>query len=233
MAQIQAAAAASTPTSTSTSSSPKLTKNKQLSLLFQLFWTFFRISPMTFGGGYAMIPLIEREVVTKRGWIQEEEMGDILSISGSAPGGVGVNASAYIGFRMAGIAGAVAAIVGITLPTFLIVFVLSFLYGQFSDNAKFAAALQGIQGAVIALILVAAYRMGKSSLFDKATVSIALIALTVLLFTKVHPLFAILAGIVAGMAVVKVKMLLGWKVQTEKQAKGKPVEETYYPEYYI
>src|SRR5690606_3195030 len=113
---------------------------QQLRMLLPLFWTFFRIGPATFGGGYAMISLIEHETVTKRNWIDEQEFSNLISIAGSAPGGVGVNAAAFIGYRLAGIGGAVVSIIGITLPTFLIVLGLSFLYISMDGNPKVAAA---------------------------------------------------------------------------------------------
>lgn len=131
----------------------------RISLLFQLFWVFVRIGPVTFGGGYAMIPMIEREISAKRKWLGEEEMDEILSLAGAAPGGVGVNAAAFIGYRLAGVTGAIAAIAGITIPTFIIVCLLSAVYSQLTDQPKVIAAMKGINGAVIALILVAAYRM--------------------------------------------------------------------------
>ncbi len=74
--------------------------------LWNIFWAFFKIGPTTFGGGYAMIPVLEREVVQKRQWVNGNEMSDVLSIAGSAPGGIGVNASAFIGYRLAGVPGA-------------------------------------------------------------------------------------------------------------------------------
>jgi len=206
----------------------------QLQMLLQLFWVFLRIGPATFGGGYAMIPLIEREVMTKRQWVKEEDMSDLLAVAGSAPGGVGVNAAALIGYRKAGIGGAVAAIAGMTMPAFLLVLLVSLLYKQYAEYQKVAAAMQGVKGAVIALIGIAAYRMVKSSVFDVATIAIAVVALSVLLITNIHPLFAIAAGLAAGMILIKVKLLLGWKVQTEKVLPTQQVaSESIYPEYYI
>lgn len=136
--------------------------------LWDIFWTFFKIGPATFGGGYAMIPVIEREVVGKKQWISENELSEVLSIAGSAPGGIGVNASAFIGYRRAGIRGASAAVIGITFPTF---FILS-LFMQIELNTKIAAALQGIHYAIVGLIVIAAIKMGKSALFDKTTFAV-------------------------------------------------------------
>ncbi|TYP79059.1 chromate transporter [Paenibacillus methanolicus] len=201
--------------------------------LFDLFWTFCRIGPSAFGGGYAMIPIIEREAVAKRQWIPESELGELLTVAGTAPGGVGVNAAAFIGYRTAGVPGAIAAVAGITLPTFLIVFLLGIGYSTFEQNAKVAAALQGIHGAVIALIAAAAYKMAKTALFDKATAGVAAIALLLLLWTPVHPAALMAMGVAAGLGIVRAKERLGMRVQTERAESGGGGGETYYPEYYI
>lgn len=202
-------------------------------LLLQLFWTFCRIGPSAFGGGYAMIPIIEREAVMKRGWIPESELGDLFTIAGSAPGGVGVNAAAFIGYRTAGVLGAIAAVAGITLPTFAIVFLLGIGYSTFEHNAKVAAALQGIHGAVIALIAAAAYKMAKTSLFDKATVGVAAIALLLLLWMRLHPAILMLMGIAAGVVIVRMKERMGMRAATEKTTPSGMSGEPIYPEYYI
>ncbi|OAB47927.1 chromate transporter [Paenibacillus antarcticus] len=202
-------------------------------LLFQLFWSFLRIAPVTFGGGYAMIPMIEREITAKRKWLSEAEMDDILSLAGSAPGGVGVNASAFIGYRLGGISGAIAAIAGITIPTFIIVCLLSSGYSQLADQPKVAAAMKGIHGAVIALILLAAYRMAKNAVFDKTTCAMAIIVLLVLLVADINPIYMIAIGLFIGIILLQVKQLLGLQVRTEKERLDYSREEAQYVEYYI
>jgi len=193
----------------------------RISLLFQLFWVFVRIGPVTFGGGYAMIPMIEREISAKRKWLGEEEMDEILSLAGAAPGGVGVNAAAFIGYRLAGVKGAIAAIAGIMIPTFIIVCLLSAVYSQLADQPKVIAAMKGINGAVIALILVAAYRMAKNAIIDKTTAVTALVI----------PVIAI--GLCIGFVYLQIKQLLGLQVRTEKESLKASDEESNYPEYYI
>lgn len=205
----------------------------RVSLLFQLFWVFLRIGPVTFGGGYAMIPMIQREISAKRKWIGEEEMDEILSLAGSAPGGVGVNAAVFIGYRLGGVFGAIAAIAGITIPTFIIVCLLSSVYSQLADQPKVDAAMKGIHGAVIALILVAAYRMAKNAVFDKTTAATAMIVLVVLLVSGINPIYMIAMGLVIGFVFIQVKQLLGIQVRTEKESLDYSDEESKYPEYYI
>ncbi|MEK5057372.1 chromate transporter [Paenibacillus sp. FSL H7-0326] len=201
-----------------------------ISRYLQLFWLFFKIGPSTFGGGYAMIPVLEREMVEKRGWISRQEMNDLMSLAGSAPGGVGVNASAFIGYRIGKVPGAVAATVGITLPTFLIVFILSSIYSVFQHEPKVQAAMKGIHGAIIGLIAVAAYNMAKNALFDRTTITIAAVSLIVLMVTSINPTFMILIGLVLGMIIISVKKKLGMSVQTEKKSAS---EHAATIEYYI
>lgn len=203
---------------------------KRLTLLARLFWTFCCIGPSTFGGGYAMLPIIEREVVSKKKWVNEEEVGELISLAGSAPGGVGVNAAAMIGHRQAGIAGAVSAVLGVTCPTFLIVILISVGAVFFRDQPKVEAALKGMHGAVIALIVFAAYRMAKHAVFDATTTITALATVSVMLFTGVHPLYLIALSLLCGMAVIPIKKRLGFQANTEKKAASNSRPEL---EYYI
>ncbi|WP_338553930.1 chromate transporter [Paenibacillus sp. KS-LC4] len=205
-------------------------QNKKLGMLLQLFWIFFRIGPTTFGGGYAMMPMIERETVQRRQWMDEKEWTQLISLAGSAPGGVGVNAAAMVGYRQAGAAGAIIAIVGITLPTLLLVLLLGLFMRVVGDHPKLVAALKGIHGAVIALMVMAAYRMARAALFDMTTIFVAIVTLAVLLFTAINPIFVVLAGLLGGIVFTKGKELLGMKVLTEKASVRRTSSEI---EYYI
>ncbi|MBM7568157.1 chromate transporter [Paenibacillus sacheonensis] len=202
-------------------------------LFYRLFSVFFRIGPSTFGGGYAMIPIMEKEIIVKRGWLTPEEMGNAISIAGSAPGGVGINAAAFIGYRVAGMPGAVAAVAGMTMPTFIIVCLLSLFYSLFAHQAKLAAALKGIHGAVIALIFIAVFKMAKTALFDRTTKLVAAAALGLLSFTSVNQLAVIIGGIGIGMIAVAVKEKLGIRARTEKESPPRQAQALVYPEYYI
>jgi chromate transporter len=203
---------------------------RDLTDLAMLFWSFAKIGPSSFGGGYAMMPAIEREVVLKRGWFTENEMADIISLAGTAPGGVGVNAAAFIGFRKAGFLGAAAAVAGITLPTFFIVVSLSLAYLYLQNEPKIAAALKGIHAGVTAMILMAAFRMAKVSVFDTATAIVTAAALLILLLINLNPVYVILLGIAAGLCIVKGKERLGIEVRTERTSGSTTLLE---PEYFI
>lgn len=206
--------------------------NSQLAMLWDLFWVFFKIGPSTFGGGYAMLAIIEREIVEKRKWIDEQEMSNLMSISGSAPGGVGVNCSAFIGYRLGKVPGAIAAVLGITLPTFLIVYVLSILYFFLQHEPKIQAAFKGINGAIVGMIGVAAYKMAKTALIDKSTILIAVSSLLVLLITGWNPIYMILAGLCLGTFIILIKKNLGMNITTEKSSET-GTSMTGVIEYYI
>lgn len=179
------------------------------SLLWALFWSFCKISPITFGGGYAMIPAIEKEIVEQRQWMDTDEISDALSIAGSAPGGIGVNAATLIGYRLAGIKGAIAAVMGISLPTFVIMLILTIGYSAVQDSKKVAAAFEGIHAAVVAFIAVAGWRMWRSAVHDKTTLLIILGALAALMFSGLHPAILLLLGTLVGVLAYKWKEKLG------------------------
>jgi chromate transporter len=169
--------------------------------LFLITWTFCRIAPSTFGGGFSMIPVLEREAVHKRRWIDQNEIADVLAVSQTIPGAVGLNAASYIGFRVAGIPGAVAALIGMLMPTFLIVIGLAALMVAYRDQSKVNAALQGMKPAIVALIVYAGIRTAKNSLKDIVSITIAFAALVVLVGTSVSPIWVIVGGAVVGIGI--------------------------------
>lgn len=210
----------------------RLKQKEYMNIVVQLFIIFFKLGPSTFGGGYALITAIEREIVDKKAWFKQEEMGDMISVAGSAPGGVAVNSAAYVGYRMAGILGAIVAVFAITLPTFSLVVILSILGAIFQDVPKVEAALKGVRAAVVALIIVAAIKIGKASILDKSTLLLAGASVLLLLFTSIHSYYLILGGPIAGVGIIAIKRALGLSVQTEKETK-KQESEIDYLEYYI
>ncbi|MEH7306298.1 chromate transporter [Neobacillus drentensis] len=177
--------------------------------LFQIFWTFFKIGPVTFGGGYAMIPIIKKEVVDKKKWVRTEEITDVFAIAGSIPGAIAINSSTFVGYKIGGIKGAIAALIGVFLPTFLIVVVLSIIFLQIQNNPKIDAAFQAIRATIVALIAYAGYLIGKTAIVDKTTLLISLGSMAILFFSPIHPVLIILTGMLLGISVVKVKQLLG------------------------
>ena len=128
-------------------------------LLLRLFWTFFKIGAFTFGGGYAMLPLIESECVEKYGWITGEELLRVTVIAESTPGPVAINCATFVGNKKAGFAGALACTFGVVLPSFVIILALSFFLDRFLEIPLIAKAFRGIRIAVAILILRAGLRM--------------------------------------------------------------------------
>lgn len=189
------------------------------SLSFQIFLTFFKIAPTTFGGGYAMIPMIEREVVIKKKWVESEDIADVFAIAESIPGAIAINSATFIGFQVGGRRGAVAALLGMLLPTFLIVILLSILFLYLQGNSMVEAAFQGVRPTIVALITYAGYKIGKTAIYDKTTIIAMIVTVISLFFFQIHPVFIILLGIVAGILFIKIKEALGIAVEFERRKK--------------
>ncbi len=170
-----------------------------------LFWTFFKIGIFTFGGGFAMIPLIEKEIVDKKKWISRDEMVDILVISQSFPGAVAVNSAIFIGKKIAGYPGAFLALLGVIVPSFSIIIVIAKIFSYFSASGVIQAALAGISSTVIALLVMASIRVSKAGPRDKISPLLTLLALVLLLFTGLHPIYVIVLGIAAGLLIYLIR----------------------------
>lgn len=184
-----------------------------------IFWVFFKISPITFGGGFAMLPAIEREFLEKRSWLTEKEMAEAISIGSAAPGGIGVNAAVFIGYKLQGWRGLLAALLGIMIPSFIIVVGLFAFFSQVQDNPKAAAALKGIQAGVVALIAQVGFRMFRSSVFDKTTFFLFAAGLAALLCASIAPLFILAAGALLGIGIIGIRDRKGLALVFEKQRK--------------
>ncbi|KAB7668403.1 chromate transporter [Bacillus sp. B1-b2] len=194
--------------------------------LLEIFWVFFRMSPITFGGGYAMIPIIEREIVFRKKWMKMQEVSDTLALAGTAPGAIAINASIYIGYRIRGILGALIAMFGALIPTFIIVVTLGSLYLYFQDNTYVNAAFKGISGAVVALITYAAFKISKTSIIDKSTAILSMIMVLGMIILKLHPILVIVLGAILGILITKIKEKLGIVVQFEKEEQQTNASQT-------
>ena len=134
----------------------------RFSQCWKLFSTFFRIGAFTFGGGYAMIPLIHREAVEANHWVDDQEILDIIAIAESTPGPIAINSATFIGYKVGGLAGSAAATLGVVLPSFLVISIISLFFTAFMENRWVAWAFEGIRPAVVILILGAVVKMKKS-----------------------------------------------------------------------
>ncbi len=164
----------------------------------ELFLTFMKIGAFTFGGGYAMIPLIKEEVVTRKKWISSEDVLDVVAIAESTPGPIAINSATFVGYKAGGFWGSFAATLGVTIPSFAIIYLVSFILAQFESFPAVSYAFFGIRAAVLALIVNAMLTMYKS--FEKNIVSYILMAfaLVMTVFFNISVLYIILICAAAG-----------------------------------
>ena len=156
--------------------------------LLTLFLTFVKIGALTFGGGYAMIPIIHRDVVEKRKWLSQNEMLEVLAISESTPGPISVNAATYVGFRVRGFWGSFFATLGLIIPSFVIIFVISLFYKTFMTWSWVDAMFKGLKAAVIILLINAVIKLRKSMKLNFLTIflfSITFIGMLLLTFFNI------------------------------------------------
>ena len=166
----------------------------------QLFTTFFKIGAFTLGGGYAMIPLVQREVVDRRGWIAEEEFLDLIALAQSAPGVIAVNTAVFVGYKIAGWRGVVMSVLGATLPSFLIILLIAMCFTRFREYPQVEAVFKGIRPAVVALIAAPLYKMAKAAKITWKNVWIPVAAALLIWLLGVSPVLIILAAIIGGLA---------------------------------
>lgn len=163
-------------------------------LLESLFWAFFRIGAFGFGGGYAMLPLIEREVVTNHHWLTKSEMVDIIAISQMTPGPIAINAATFVGYRVADFPGAVTATLAVITPATVCLLVVARFFGSLYRWGPCQAALKGLRAVVVALIALAAFSLALTVLESPQELLILGVALGAT-FLRVHPvLLLLLAG---------------------------------------
>lgn len=163
-------------------------------MIFKLFRVFFKIGAFTFGGGYAMIPIIQEEIVDKNKWMENEEFLDAIAVAQASPGPVSVNTSIFVGYKIGGISGAISCLLGTVLPSFLTILLVAMFFYQYRNNPIIDKVFMGIRPAVVALILSAVYKLGKSMGHSKPIVLIALATVLLIVFVDISPILLILAG---------------------------------------
>lgn len=166
--------------------------------LFKLFTTFFRIGLFTFGGGYAMVPLIERDVVEKNGWVGKDNFIDLLAVAQSAPGVFAVNMAVFIGYRLRGKRGALAASLGCVLPSVAIILIIALFFRSFRHIEVVNNIFMGIRPVVVALIAVPVFNVAKSARLGWSTVWIPVVAAFLIVALGVSPIYVIIVAGVAG-----------------------------------
>ncbi len=167
-------------------------------LYLQLFTTFMKIGAFTFGGGWAMIPLIEREVVDRHRWISREEFLDELAVAQSLPGILAVNVAVLVGNKLRGVKGSLWAATGTILPSFVMILMIAMFFTNIYDNEVVASIFKGIRPAVVALIIVPVLSTAKSAKLNRYTFVIPIVVALAIWMCGVSPIYCIIAGAVGG-----------------------------------
>ncbi len=195
----------------------------KLKKILQLFIAFFKIGLFTFGGGYAMIAVIERELIEQKKWLTQDEFLDVVAIAESTPGPIAINSATFIGYKVAGVLGSLFATLGVVLPSFIIIFAISFVFDKFIQIKWVAYAFKGIQACVAFIILNAGIKMFvkiKKNVFNVTLFAISVVCLIVLelLAKNFSSIFYILIGGILGVIVYLIGYIKGKK--SPKNDKG-------------
>jgi len=174
-------------------------KKTKAALLWDLFITFFKIGAFTIGGGLAMLPLIEREISEKKKYISREEIVDAFAVSQSLPGVIAINSGIYIGYRVAGIAGAVVTALGVILPSFITILAIAILFNTVSGNVYVNKALTGVKAGVAGIIAVTVVRLGRTVIRDLFSIVLAVLAFVLTAWLGVSIAFIIAGGALVGL----------------------------------
>ena len=169
--------------------------------LGELFVSFAKIGVLTFGGGYAMLPMFQRELVEHRGWATEEEIMDYYALSQCTPGPIAVNTATFVGSKRCGVPGGIAATLGVVFPSLVIITVIAAVLSNFAEIPAVRNAFAGIRVCVCVLILNAIVKLWKKSVVDVPTLVIFLAVALLTVFTSVSPVIFVLAAAVAGLLV--------------------------------
>ena len=171
--------------------------------LLSLFLSFAKVGVMTFGGGYAMIPILEREIVENRKWASSEEMMDYYAVGQCTPGVIAVNTATFIGYRVAGPAGGVAATLGVVFPSVVIICLIAGILTNFADIPAVKSAFTAIRVCVCVLIFNAVVKLWKAAVPDKATLVLAVLVFALSFFLKLSPVVFVVFCAAAGILLTR------------------------------
>ena len=167
-------------------------------MYINLFKTFFKIGIVTFGGGYAMIPMIEEDVVRRNKWVSKDEFIDLLAIAQTCPGVFAINISTFIGYKIKKTPGAICTALGATLPSFIIILLIAMFFHQFQNNSVVAAMFAGIRPAVVALIAAPTFTLAKDTYINLANCWIPIAGALAIWLLGVNPIWGIVAAAFGG-----------------------------------
>ena len=171
--------------------------------LFELFLAFARVGVMTFGGGYAMIPILEREIVDRHGWASEEELMDYYAVGQCTPGVIAVNTATFIGYKVAGTIGGIVATLGVVFPSVVIITVIAGILTSFADVPAVKSAFAGIRVCVCVLIFNAVLKLWKKAVVDKASLILFLGVFLLSVFFDISPIVFVVFCAVAGILLTR------------------------------
>ena len=173
--------------------------------LFDMFFTFAKVGAMTFGGGYAMLPILQREVVENKGWAEEAELTDYYAIGQCTPGIIAVNVATFIGYKKRGVVGGIFATLGVIFPSLIIIMSLAGVISAFSDFVAVQHAFAGIRVCVTVLVFNAVVKLWKSAVVDKLTLAIFLVVFAGSTLTDIPVMLFILAAGILGLSVRSIR----------------------------
>lgn len=174
---------------------------KNSNILWKLFNVFFRIGFFTIGGGYAMLPMLQREVVEKYKWSTDEEIMDYYAIGQSTPGIIAINTATFIGYKEKGVIGGIVATLGMIVPSWLIIISIAALFQQFADNPFMQRAFSGIRIVVVVLILNAVVKMGKKAINNWIGIVISFLAFILVIGLGISPIYIIVSAGIVGILI--------------------------------
>ena len=169
-----------------------------MKIYFELFWIFFKIGAFTLGGGYAMVPLIQNEIVGRKKWIGKEDFIDMLALAQSAPGALAVNTAVFVGYKVKGVSGALVTAIAGHMPSVIIIWILAALFTNFQNNPYVIKAFKAIRPMVVALIAVSVYTIGKQAKINKITIWIVILIAGLVSYMKFPPIAIIVLAAVSG-----------------------------------
>lgn len=174
-----------------------------MNILLDLFLTFAKIGGFTFGGGYAMLPILQRDVAETKKWTTEQELMDYYAIGQCTPGIISVNVATFIGYKIAGIAGGIIATLGVVTPSVIIITLIATFLSNFADLPIVIHAFNGVRVCVCVLILNAVIKLGKKSIVDKLTLFIFLVVSILSIVTNLSPVLYIIISGILGVLIYK------------------------------
>lgn len=170
-----------------------------MKIYLELFWAFFQIGALTFGGGYAMLPMIQKEIVEKHHWATDDEIIDYFAIGQLTPGVIAVNTATFVGYKTKGILGGIFATLGVVTPSIMIITIIAAFLKNFMDYEIVQHAFGGIRVAVCVLISIAIMKLAKKNIKNNTGIAIALLVFLLVTFTNISSVYVIVGAIIFGL----------------------------------